>query len=68
MRAWIDEYDPDETAWPSGPSVSNLLILAAWKHLDPRLSGPVRREALDGVDRIADATHPSPAAMARAGL
>jgi hypothetical protein len=68
MRAWIDEYDPDETAWPNGPSVSNLLILAAWKHLDARLSGPVRREALDVVDRIADATRPSPAAMARAGF
>lgn len=68
MRSWIEEYDPDETVWPGGPAVTNVLILAAWKHLDTRASGPARREALDIVDRIADPTRPSPAAMARAGL
>lgn len=68
MACWIDTYDPDDPLWAGGPTRANLLLLGAWTLLDPHLQGPLRRRALDAVDRIADACRPTAAQLVQAGL
>lgn len=70
MASWVEEYDPFDEVWEGGPSGSTLLLLGAWRALDTRISGPLRRRALDAVDRIADEDRAriGDEVLARAGL
>lgn len=68
MEDWVEDDGDWDGVWEGGPSGSTLLLAGAWRRLDPRLTGELRRRALRAVDRIADESVPTAAELDRAGL